>query len=89
MSGHIGEFITVFGWVVRLQGMEIIRTGAWSELSICWLSGVWLMNEDKLGFSMDRDAGFFPRRSQTVQLLVMKLMLLKDPEPFLSSASEH
>lgn len=32
---------------------------------------------------MDRDAGFFPRDSQTVQLLVEKLVLLKDPDPFL------
>lgn len=28
MSDHIGEFITVFGWVMHLQGLEIIRREA-------------------------------------------------------------
>lgn len=63
MFGHIGEFITVFDLVIRLQGMEIIRMGlVWmiffAGLSCTW---VWLINEDKLGFSMDRDAGFFSK----------------------------
>lgn len=70
MSGHIGEFITLFFslhffFVYHLfakNGQHL--NGGWSELSYCWLSctWVWLGNEDKLGFSMDRDAGFFSKR---------------------------
>lgn len=28
MSDHVGEYITVFGWVIGLQGMEVIRKEA-------------------------------------------------------------
>lgn len=87
MSDHTGESITVFGCFIRLQRKwKIIRREPGLNYLFRWLgcTCVWLINEDELGFSMDRDAGFFfTRDSQTVQLLVKKLVLLRDPDPFL------
>lgn len=59
--------------------------GSRSDLSFSWLgcTWVWLINEDTLGCSMDRDAGCFPRDSQTCPVTWKELVLLKDPEPFL------
>lgn len=71
--------------------MEIIRREDGLNDLFGWLSctSVWL-NEDKLGFSMDRDADFFPQETARLSNACEEAYASKRPRPFpLSSASKH
>lgn len=59
MSSNKGEFIAVLGWLIMFVGNTNKLEGAGLNYHFAGLAALKVWPKDKLGFSMDRDAGFF------------------------------